>query len=311
MIKRKGVQMAAKCPNCGKEIKWYNLKADCSACGVSIPNFNWEARLEEDNKKAEEKFGAFYRTLNLFKYSVVGTKLRVARIIMSFIPIIGVIVPWLSIKGDSAALNFDLLGLFTDGTSTIDFFGILFKDLGGIISSISAEGFSGPISFAIFGLISVLLSIVILVIAFFLIFITFKNPKTKAMCVFDILGLVFMGVGIFFFTPLNGKIGAEPFSIAELTFENAVASVQWGIFVFLALGLVALLGNCLVAKADIKSEETLEEERLEKVRIKEEKEEQARIRKEQQRLEAEMQAEIEKEEKIRKAKEALAKKNKK
>ena len=42
-----------------------------------------------------------------------------------------------------------------------------------------------------------------------------------------------------------------------------------------------------------------------------EKEEQARIRKEQQRLEAEMQAEIEKEEKLRKAKEALAKKNKK
>ena len=156
-----------------------------------------------------------------------------------------------------------------------------------------------------------LLSIVILVIAFFLIFITFKKPKTKAMCVFDILGLIFMGVGIFFFASVNGKIGAEPFSIAELTFENAAASVQWGIFVFLALGLVAFLGNCLVAKADIKSEEALEEERLEKVRIKEEKEEAARIKKEQERLEAERLAEIEREEKVRKAKEALAKKNKK
>lgn len=175
----------------------------------------------------------------------------------------------------------------------------------------SAEGFSGPVSFTIFGLLFVLLSIVTLVVAFFLIFITFKKPKTKAMWIADIIGLVFTGVAVFLFSSVGGKIGTEPFTIAELTFENATASVMWGIFVYMALNLVAFLGNFLVSRADVKSEDQLEAERLEKVRIKEEKEEQARIRKEQQRLEAEMQAEIEKEEKIRKAKEALAKKNKK
>ena len=303
--------MASKCPNCGHEIKWYNLKADCAACGVSIPNFNWEARLEEDNKKAEEKFGKLYRTLNLFRYSVCGTKLRILRLIMSFIHIVGIIIPWATLKGDNAELNFDLLGLFTDGTSTINFLGAIFKDLGGIIESLSAEGFSGPASFMIFGLVSVLLSIVILVVAFFLIFITFKKPKTKAMVITDILGLVFMGAGIFFFSTAGGKIGAEAFSIAELTFENASASAEWGIFVFMALGIVALIGNLLVAKSFVKSEETLEEERLERVRIKEEKEEAARLKKEQERLEAEKLAEIEREEKVRKAKEALEKKKNK
>ena len=303
--------MATRCPNCGKEIKWYNIKADCSQCGVSIPNFNWEARLEEDNKKAEEKFGAFYRTLNLFRYSVGGTKLRILRIVMSFIPIIGVIVPWARIASDTAALNFDLLGLFTKGTSTINFFGMLFKNLGDIISTMSAEGFSGPVSFTILGLLFVLLSVVTLVVAFFLIFITFKKPKTKAMWIADIIGLAFTGVAVFLFSSIGGKIGTEPFTIAELTFENATAGVMWGIFVYMALNLVAFLGNLLVSRADVKSEDQLENERLEKVRLKEEKEEQARIRKEQQRLEAEMQAEIEKEEKLRKAKEALAKKNKK
>lgn len=303
--------MASKCPNCGHEIKWYNIKADCSACGVSIPNFNWEARLEEDNKKAEEKFGKFYRTLNLLKYSVCGTKLRILRIVMSFIPIVGIIIPWATLKGDNAELNYDLLGLFTDGTSTINFLGVLFKDLGGVIETLSAEGFGGPASFMIFGLLSVLLSIVILVVAFFLIFIAFKKPKTKAMVITDILGLIFMAAGIFFFSSVSGKIGAEPFSLAGLTFENATASAEWGIFVFIALGFVALMGNILVAKADIKSEDTLEAERLEKVRIKEEKEEAARIKKEQARLEAARLAEIEQEEKVRKAKEALAKKSKK
>ena len=303
--------MASKCPNCGQEIKWYNLKADCSACGVSIPNFNWEARLEEDNKKAEEKFGAFYKTLNMLKYSVFGTRLRILRIVMSFIPIIGVIVPWARIASDTAALNFDLLGLFTEGTSTIKFFGMLFKDLGGIIGTMSAEGFSGPVSFTILGLLFVLLSIVTLVVAFFLIFITFKKPKTKAMWIGDIIGLVFTGVAVFLFSSIGGKIGAEPFTIAELTFENATAGVMWGIFVYMALNLVAFVGNLLVSRADVKSEEQLENERLQKVRLKEEKEEQARIRKEQQKLEAEKRAEEEQAEKVRKAKEALAKKNKK
>ncbi|MBR2418704.1 MAG: hypothetical protein IKB12_08740, partial [Clostridia bacterium] len=194
--------MATRCPNCGKEIKWYNIKADCSQCGVSIPNFNWEARLEEDNKKAEEKFGAFYRTLNLFRYSVGGTKLRILRIVMSFIPIIGVIVPWARIASDTAALNFDLLGLFTKGTSTINFFGMLFKNLGDIISTMSAEGFSGPVSFTILGLLFVLLSVVTLVVAFFLIFITFKKPKTKAMWIADIIGLAFTGVAVFLFSSI-------------------------------------------------------------------------------------------------------------
>lgn len=303
--------MASKCPNCGQEIKWYNLKADCSACGVSIPNFNWEARLEEDNKKAEEKFGAFYKTLNMLKYSVFGTKLRIARIIMSFIPIIGVIVPWATVAGDNATLNFDLLGLFTKGTNTIKFFGMLFKDIGGVIGTMSAEGFSGPVSFTILGLLFVLLSIVTLVVAFFLIFITFKKPKTKAMWIADIIGFVFTGVAVFLFSSVSGKIGTEPFSIATLTFENASASVMWGIFVYMALNVVAFLGNFFVARADIKSEEQLENERLEKVRIKEEKEEQARIKKEQQKLEAKKLQEKEQAEKVRKAKEALEKKNKK
>ena len=38
----------ATCPNCGKKLHFWNIKAECSKCGVSIPNFNWIERLEED-----------------------------------------------------------------------------------------------------------------------------------------------------------------------------------------------------------------------------------------------------------------------
>ena len=71
--------MASTCPNCGKKLHFWNIKAECSACGVSIPNFDWEARLEEDNRNAEKAFGVFNRTLSRMAYSMWGTKLRIAR----------------------------------------------------------------------------------------------------------------------------------------------------------------------------------------------------------------------------------------
>lgn len=303
--------MAAKCPNCGRPLKWYNIKADCPDCKISIPNYNWEERLEQDNILAEAKFAKLYNTLNKLGYAVYGTKLRIARILMSFIPIIGIILPWASVKGDGAALNFDLLGIFTDGTNTIKFFGPLFKNLGGTIDAMSIEGFSGPVSFTVIGLLCVLLSIVVLVIAFFLIFITFRRPKTNIIWIFDVVGIALMGTGAGLFASINGKIGAEAFTVAELTFENAEASVGWGIFVFLALALVAFSGNLLVSRADVKSDEQLESERLERVRIKEEKEEQDRIRKEAAREEALKREKEEQAEKVRKAREALEKSEKK
>lgn len=303
--------MASKCPNCGRQLKWYNIKADCPDCGISIPNYNWEERLEQDNILAEAKFAKLYNTLNKLGYSVYGTKLRIARIVMSFIPIIGIILPWAMITGDNAALNFDLLGIFTKGTNTINFFGSLFKNLGVIIDTISAEGFSGPVSFTIIGLLCVLLSIVVLVIAFFLIFITFRKPKTNVIWIFDVIGIALMGAGAGLFASVNGKIGAEAFTIADLTFENAKASVGWGIFIFLALAFVAFMGNLLVSRADIKSDEQLEIERLERVRLKEEKEEKERLRKEAAREEAQKRAEEEQAEKVRKAREALEKSEKK
>lgn len=302
--------MASKCPNCGRVLKWYNVKAECPDCGISIPNFNWEARLEEDNRKAEEKFGKFYRTLNMLKYSVAGTKLRIVRIILSFLPAIGFILPWASLSSSKDTLNLDLLGLFTDGTSTIDFFGILFKNIGDIISAMSGEGFGGPVTYFMAGLLMMLLGIVTIVIAFFLIFIKFRKPKTNAIWITDALSIAMTFVAALLFTVCT-KNSAGTFSIGTLTFENAQSGILWGIFVYVALLAAALIGNILVSKADVTSEDDLEAARLERVRLKEEKAEAERIRKEAERAEAKKRAEAEEAEKIRKAKEALeSKKNK-
>lgn len=297
--------MAAKCPNCGEALKWYDIKAECKHCGANIPNHNWEARLEEDNKIAEEKFQKLYYKLNDLRYTAIGTKLRKNRIWMTLLPAIGFILPWAQIKGELNTLSLDLLGIFTDGTNTLGFFGIFFKKLGDIIGGVAA---GEPYADFIIGFLLMLLSIVAIVLAWLFTFILFRKPKTKVMCVFDVLSIIFAGAAVYMFSQVNADVSAVTtfFKVANLYFNNASASVMWGIYVYIALLCVALAANVLVAKADVKSKETLEEERLERVRIKEEKEEAARIKKEAARAEAAKKAEEEQAEKVRKAREALA-----
>ncbi len=302
--------MATNCPNCGRVLKWYNFKADCPDCGVSIPNFNWEARLEEDNIRAEEKFAALYKTLNRLKFTVIGTKLRIIRLIISLLPAIGFILPWATVSSEKSTLSFDLIGIFTDGESTIKFFGILFKNLGGIISAMSAEGFKGPVTFIMLGFIMMLFSVVAIVVAFFMILVRFRKSDTKATWITDIVSIVFVIISAVIFMISSSKVNSS-FAIATLEFENATVSVLWGTFVYLVLLVAAAAVNLLVSRSEVASDEVLEAARAEKVRIKEEKEEEERKRKEAAKAEAEKRAEEEQAEKVRKAKEALAKKDKK
>lgn len=254
--------MAAKCPKCGRKLRWYNIKAECPDCGVSIPNYNWEARLEEDNKRADEKFARFYNTLNHLKYTVCGTKLRVMRLLMSILPAIGFILPWAYISSENDKLYFDLIGIFTDGKTTLDFFKVLTADVAGVLGTM----FSSPYMFTILGFIFTLLSVVSIVVAFFVIFIAFKNFKTKAVWITDVISMIFAVCGAVMFALSGSALTGQSFAIGSLGFVNASGGVMWGIFVYIALLAVALTGNLLVFKADAKTADELENERLEKVR---------------------------------------------
>ena len=294
--------MASNCPKCGGKLRIYHVKAECPYCKANIPNYNWEARLEEDSAIAEAKFASLYRKLNLLKYSLFGTKLRIARLLMSFIPAIGFILPWAYVASDKDILNFDLLGLFTDGTSTLKFFGIFFKNIGDIMSSLE-----GPVLYIILGFLFMLLSIVVIVAAFFMPIIKFTKPKTNAAWITDIISIIFaVGSSAMFIAAAAPASQLESFNIGTLEFATgASVDATWGIFVYIALLVVAMVGNLLVSRSEVTSEEDLEIERLAKVRIKQEKEEAERIRKQEAWLEAEKKKEQEHAEKVRKAREAL------
>ena len=305
--------MASTCPNCGRKLKWYNVKAECSECGVSIPNFNWEGRLEEDAERSEKKFRSFYRTLNMFSYSLWGTKLRVIRIILSFLPAIGFILPWGYLKSDSQSIGIDLLGLFTSGKSLLDVISDFFANKALYFTNMAYEGNSGILTFSMLSILFMLLSLVSIVIAFFLILFTYSHPRTKAMVVFDSLSIVCAAASVvMLLCGLKSTSAQTAVNFGSISLYNISGGVSWGVFVAIFLLIVALVANVLVARSPAKSHEQLEEERLARKAEKEEKERLEDIKKEKAREEAEKKAAEEHERVVAEAKAKLeAKKNKK
>lgn len=300
----RGANMASSCPNCGKKLHWYDVKAECSNCGISIPNFNWEERLEADNELAERKFASFYRGLNRLAYSIWGTKLRIARIVLSVIPVIGFILPWATLKSDAESVGLDLFGM-TCSKSLIDLFGDFFGNTNLYITNMGYEGFSGTLSFTMYAVLCMVLSLLFAVIAFFLILILAKHSKTKVITVFECLSVASAVASAVCFTlGVKGAPAELGINFGSFPVYNATGGVAWGFYVALALLLVAVGINAAVAKAPAKSDDVLEAERLERKAIKEKKEQEEALRKEIEREEAEKR---EKEEQARIVEEAKAK----
>ena len=299
--------MASTCPNCGRTLRWYEFKAECKDCGVSIPNFNWEARLEEDAEKAEERSLAFHRTMNMFTYSIWGTKLRIVRIIMSFLPAVGFILPWYKITSDVQSIGIDLFGISTDGKTLLDLFKSFFGNMGLYFTNMGYEGKSGVLTYTMLAVFFMVLSLLFMVIAFFMILFTNKHPKSKLMVIFDALGIASCILSSIMFTIGMKGTGAETaVNFGDIPLYNISGGVMWGYFVALLLLVVALVFNFLVMRAPAKSHEQLEEERLARKAEKEAKEEQKRIEREKAQEEAEKKAKEEQERIVAEAKAKLA-----
>lgn len=296
--------MASTCPNCGKKLHIWDVKAECSACGVSIPNYNWQARLEEDNIKAEKQFAVFNKTMNRIAYSIWGTKLRIVRLVLTFLPAIGFILPWAVLTSDGESFDLSIIS-FTGNKSLIDFFPSFFGDINLYITNMGFEGYGGALTLGVAGYLLFVLSALFIVIAFFLNIIMCKHPKTKSTVVFDILSIAASVAAVVCFV-MSGSLAQEftAYNFGEFAVINGSASISWGYFVALVLLLVATGINIAVAKAPAKSDETLEEERLARKAAKEEKERQKDIERERARVEAEK---AEAEEEARKVAEAKAK----
>ena len=296
----------ANCPNCGVKIPFWNVKAECSKCGVSIPNYNWMERLEEDNINAERAFGAFYKTLNRVKYSLFGTKLRIARLVLTFIQVVAFILPWAAVKSDGAGFDLALISL-SGNKGIIDVLMQIMNNSSLVFGNMGFEAYSGPVTFIFIGTVLYLLSLIFIVIAFFMAIIKCAKPKTKSSVIYEALAIAVSIASLVMFS-ISASLGGDftAFSFGSIAAINVSGGFAWGYIVAAILFLVALGINIAVAVAPAKSDEELEAERKAKADAKEQQAKEDAERKAKAREEAAKAAEEEQKKVVEEARRKVA-----
>ena len=228
----------AFCPKCNHVLNFWNVKAECPHCGVNIPNYNWEGRLEEDAKNAEIAWKKFRKFTGNFKSALFGNKLRIVRFICTFLPLIALVLP---------LANYSLTLPFVNDASTnmtlLDFTlnTLLSLNWGGIIGIVSGQTIGSPVLFIIISILLLYLAVVFGVLNF--IFVLIKAPSLKAtsnvvLCIGS--ALCFAAAGILFAVAVG--------NVDNTTITFIDGSIQYGLFVGIALFTLNIVLNTIINK---------------------------------------------------------------
>lgn len=217
--------MAAKCPECGHTLKMWNYKAECPKCGVNIANHKWESRLNDDADFAEKAFASFHYKLQNFKSSVFGTKLRIVRLVLTFAPLIALVLP---------LYNFTLNLPFNQGENSISFLSfvldyLLKADIGSAIALMGGEILGHAATMVVVACVLLLLAVVFGVLNFFVLLIAGIKMKYMANIILNVLATVCWTTAAVFFTQ----------------FTSACAQLGGGIITECSLGFGFIVGTVL------------------------------------------------------------------
>ncbi len=242
----------AKCPKCGYSLKIWNVRAECPSCNVNIANYDWERRLEEDSIKAEAAFAKLHDATNRFKYSFKGTKLRIARIPVSVLPLFSFLLP---LGHLSVSIPFYEDDITINAISLV--MNIMKFDIGGIFkfpsSAIAGEAglmFALSLGLLVTGALSLLVSLV------FLMF-NYRKLNSKGLSLTNLVASILILGSAYCFNSFLSLIEAS-------TVNAASGSLGWGIFVCAGLFFASSVINMFVAKSKAELPEAKEQAVAEK-----------------------------------------------
>lgn len=204
--------MAAKCPECGHTLKLWNAKAECPECGTNIPNYQWEKRLNEDADIAENAFAKMhYKTAN-FKSAVAGSKLRIVRLVMTFAPLIALVLP---------LYNFTLSLPFRHTEESVSFLTFILNyllkvDVGSVLKLLGGEVLGDTALKVVIACVLLLVAVVCGVSNFFVLLISGIKMRYRLNIALNFISIVSWGLAAVFFaqftsacTALGGGIVTE------------------------------------------------------------------------------------------------------
>lgn len=243
----------AKCPKCNRKLHIWNIKAECPDCGVNIANYDWENRLEQDAIEAEIAFAKLRESFKKFKYSFVGTKLRIARIPISVLPLFSFLLPLGTL---SVAVPF-FEEKFSLNAITI-VMNILNFDIGGILKGPSSAVIGDGALMFLLALLLVVLSALSLLVSLVFLMLNFKKFNSLGLGMTNLIASMMMFASAYCFNTLSDIL-------ASSTLADAVSCApSWGVFVSGALFLASSITNfCVSRQKVVLPEDDKEEEKNE------------------------------------------------
>ncbi len=226
----------ARCPKCDRKLHIWNIKAECPDCGVNIANYDWENRLEQDSIEAEAAFAKLHETMRKFKFSFVGTKLRIARIPISVLPLFSFLLPLGTL---AVSLPF-VEEKFTLNAIAI-VMNILNFDILGIFKAPSSEIIGEASLMFMLSLLLVVLSALSLLVSLVFLLLNFKKFNSKGLFLTNLVASAMMFASAYCFNSFSSMMQAS-------TLADAVnCGPSWGVFVSGALFLASSITNLCVS----------------------------------------------------------------
>lgn len=225
----------ANCPKCGYKLRMIDIKAECPKCGVNLLYYNQQERLALDADKAEEEHINFQPKIDRVKFSFVGTKLSIVRLIMLFVPIGMLFLPLAHIKADipyhSIDTNVSVLNIAMDVIAKMEF------DILGIVPT------AAMICYFV-SILGVLLTAVFAILNIPFVSVSSSPKGFKRNVALSTCGIVFTVISIISFLVFNAQLSAQ---------FGAMYSGNIGIGSFLVIvGFLAIIGiNILIKKQNI------------------------------------------------------------
>ena len=234
----------ANCPKCNAKLKLTDWRPECPKCGVNMVYYGMEERLLADAEKAEAEHAKFQKNLDRVKASSIGGKRQIIRIVLSIIPILGLLLPLASISlknipfvAEDKTISVNLINLITDY-----FMNLL--DLDGLLTVMGSKVVGTPFIMFAVSIVCLALSIVVGIVNFGRNFCSSQPKSCKKNMIVSIVSMVLAIVsGITFAVFSNGINALFP--------EFINASVGFGIFVTAALHIPVIVLNFMLVKNPI------------------------------------------------------------
>ncbi len=229
----------ANCPNCGVHLKKTYWKPNCPNCNVNIFYNGMQERLAHDVETAEISLNKMYAMLDRAKASYIGSKLAIARIILSLLPIGALFLPLakLAVNVPFVSEEFSINALTVyNAVSTMDF--------GGLLGMLSSPALGTAVILFALSIIFVALGAVGSLVGFILIFLS-CSPKGIPRN----LGFAGASLGCYVLSGLFFLVSGSQF--AAVLGEGYSASLSFGYILLIIAALAPLVINIMIKKNPI------------------------------------------------------------